>query len=275
MIALLRTELTKGLRRTRSLVMLAALLLLPAVITLALNSGGRRPVRRAGGLMVLARSSGLLIPAAVLELMSGFLLVVIAATIAGDAVAGDAASGNLRYLLLRPLSRTKLLVAKAAVSGLLIWVVTILLTLSALLAGITFFGVHAVTVPAAGAATGGFQLSVGVLLSHTAVATAYVAFGFTALLALGTLFSTLTDTPAGAIGATVGVYVVSEILDGISDLGRIRYALPTHYLNSWQSLFTANQYSGDLLAGVIVQLAYLAVFGTLAITWFHRKDISS
>jgi ABC-2 type transport system permease protein len=107
------------------------------------------------------------------------------------------------------------------------------------------------------------------------VAAAYVAFGFTALLALGTLFSTLTDGPAGAIGATVGVYIVSEILDGISELGVIRYGFPTHYLDAWQTMFLENRYSPDMIAGVIVQLAYLVVFGAAAIAWFNRKDISS
>lgn len=43
------------------------------------------------------------------------------------------------------------------------------------------------------------------------------------------LFSTLTDIAASAIGATVGVYIVSEILDSISQLGQVRYAFPSHY----------------------------------------------
>ncbi len=30
-----------------------------------------------------------------------------------------------------------------------------------------------------------------------------------------------------------------------------------------------------MLVGVIVQLAYLAVFGTIAIVWFRAKDIRS
>ena len=42
--------------------------------------------------------------------MSGFLLVIVAGTIAGDAVAGDAATGYLRYLLIRPVKRARMLV---------------------------------------------------------------------------------------------------------------------------------------------------------------------
>ena len=97
--------------------------------------------------------------------MSRFLLVVVAATIAGDAVAGDAASGNLRYLLIRPVSRTKLLAAKAFVAGVLIWATTIV-TLAGLAAGLALFGVHPLTVPATVGASAGFHLSTSVLLAR-------------------------------------------------------------------------------------------------------------
>jgi len=280
-IALVGAEFTKAVRRSRSLFFLAALVGLPALITAALHARGARPERDAGeGLFRLAHSSGLLVPAAVLGVMSGFLLVVIAGMIAGEAVAGEAASGNLRYVLIRPVSRARLLVAKAIVSGVLIWVAVILVAVAGLVAGVSLFGWHAVSVPGVRSLTGGslatgFQLSTGTLLTRLVVATAYVAFGFTGLLAMGTLFSTMTDTPAGAIGATVGVYIVSEILDGITELGRVRYGFPTHYQGAWEALFTENRYSHDLIAGLIVQLAYLAVFGGIALWWFRRKDIRS
>ena len=246
------------------------------------NARGNRVDRgdNGEGLFLLARQSGLLVPAAVLSVMSGFLLVVIAGTLAGDSVAGDAAWGNLRYLLMRPVSRVRLLVAKAVVAGVLIWAATILVVIAALVAGLVLFGAHTVTVPgvgdlAAGQLLRGFQLGTGELLVRVVIGTGYVAFGFTALLALGTLFSTLTDTSTSAIGATIGVYIVSEILDGISQLGVIRYGFPTHYLNAWQTMFTDNRYSQDMIAGIAVQLVYLAVFGTAAVLWFQRKDIRS
>ena len=61
----------------------------------------------------------------------------------------------------------------------------------------------------------------------------------------------------------------------ITALGRVRYVFPTHYLNSWTSMFTQNEFSHDMVAGVIVQIGYLGVFGTAAISWFRRKDIRS
>ena len=282
MIALVRTEFIKAARRTRTLVIALVLVGLPTLIVVAIHARGNRVDRgdNGEGLFRLAHQSGLLVPAAVLGVMSTFLLVVIAGTIAGDSVAGDAAWGNLRYVLMRPVPRGRLLVAKAIVAGVLIWAATILVVIAALAAGVVLFGAHAVTVPVAGnLSTGkliaGFQLGTGALLVRVAVATVYVAFGFSALLATGTLFSTLTDTSTSAIGATVGVYIVSEILDGISQLGVIRYSFPTHYLTAWQTMFTENTFSQDMVAGVIVQLVYLAIFSTAAINWFRRKDIRS
>ncbi|TML11943.1 MAG: hypothetical protein E6G39_12695 [Actinobacteria bacterium] len=282
MIALLRTEGVKAALRTRTLIITVMLVGLPALIVVAIHSRGDRRGRpdRAEGLFRLAEQSGLLVPAAVLSVMSGFLLVVIAGFLAGDSVAGDAAWGNLRYVLMRPVGRTRLLVAKATVAGFLIWVCVLLVALAALVAGTLVFGSHPVTVPLTAAingntATAGFQLATSVIVERVAIGAAYIAFGFTALLALGTFFSTLTDTPTGAIGATVGVYIVSEILDGITQIGVIRYGFPTHYLDAWQSMLTLNHYSRDMIAGIIVQLAYLIVFGAAAVFWFNRSDIRS
>jgi ABC-2 type transport system permease protein len=280
-IALIRTEFTKAARRTRTLVIALLLVGLPTLIVVAINSRGNRGDGDQGeGLFRLAQQSGYLVPAAVLSAMSGFLLVVIAGTFAGDSVAGDAAWGNLRYLLMRPVPRGRLLAAKAIVAGMLIWAATILVALAGLVAGVVLFGAKSVTVPnfaelTGGSLVSGFHLSQGALLLRIAIATGYVAFGFTALLALGVLFSILTDTAASAIGATVGVYIVSEILDGITQLGRVRYLFPTHYFNAWVTMFTENRYSHDMVIGIISQLVYLAVFGTLAIVWFRRKDIRS
>jgi ABC-2 type transport system permease protein len=277
-IALFRTEFVKAAVRVRTLVVVAELIALPTLIVVAIKARGDRPGRgqNGEGLFRLAQQSGLLVPAAVLGVASGFLLVVIAGLLAGDSVASDSAWGNLRYVLMRPVSRTRLLLAKAAVAAALIWACVIVVALTALVAGLIAFGSHPVTVPlVSGGGVGSFTLSTTTILVRVAVGTAYVAFGFTALLAIGTFMSTLTDTPTGAIGATIGIYIVSEILDGIDQLGEVRYGFPTHYLSAWQPLLTENRWSGDIAAGIIVQLAYLVVFGAAAIIWFRRKDIRS
>jgi ABC-2 type transport system permease protein len=277
-IALLRTEFTKATRRIRTLVVFALLVGLPLLIVLAIHAHTPRGGADEGeGLFRLARQSGLLIPAAVLSVTSGFLLVVIAGTFAGDSVAGDSAWGNLRYLLMRPVPRGRLLVAKAIVAAVLIWLSTFLVVLAALVVGVILFGAHPVSFPGFAFLPGAdlFHLSESTIVWRVFIATSYVSFGFSALLALGVLFSVLTDTAASAILATAGIYIVSEILDGIPQLGRIRYIFPTHYLDSWEPMFINNRYPHDMLAGVAVQVGYLVVFGTAALVYFKRKDIRS
>ena len=50
----------------------------------------------------------------------------------------------------------------------------------------------------------------------------------------------MTDTPAGAVFAAVGLYIVSQILDGITAIGSIRNVFPTHYFDRVDHLFTGN-----------------------------------
>ena len=276
MIALIRTEFTKAASRTRTAIIALLLIGLPTLIVVAINARRDRPHRDDGeGLFRLASQSGLLVPAAVLSATSGFLLIVIAGMFAGDSVASDASWGNLRYVLMRPVSRARLLLAKSFVAGALIWAATILVTVAALVAGVVLFGVHDVKVPGFGGLVSGFDLSSGALALRVLIATAYVAFGLSALLAIGTLFSTMTDTAASAIGATVGIYIVSEILDSITQLGQVRYGFPTHYFDAWETMFTDNTYSREMVVGIVVQAAYVLVVGTAAVLYFNRKDIRS
>jgi ABC-2 type transport system permease protein len=280
MVALLRTELVKAVWRVRTLVVLAVLIGLPLVIVGAIRDRSRRPPPSDGsvGLFRLGYESGLLVPAGVLSVMGAFLLVVIAGMLAGDAVAGDATTGNLRYLLLRPVSRTKLLVAKATVAGLLTWACVALVTVVALVAGVASFGGGGVRVPGrppldGNPAIGPYLLSERAILLRVAFAAAYVALGLTALLAMGVFFSVISDSASGAIGAAIASYIVSQILVAIPELGRIRYALPTYYTGYWKRIFLWNEFPDELWVGMAAQAAYLAVFGTAAIVWFRRKDI--
>ena len=72
-------------------------------------------------------ASGSLYPAAALAIVLPVFLPVAVAVVAGDSIAGEAGSGTLRYLLARPVGRTRLLVAKL--------VALVMFTLPAVVAG--------------------------------------------------------------------------------------------------------------------------------------------
>ena len=68
-------------------------------------------------------------------------LPVAVSVIAGDAVAGEASLGTLRYLLTRPVGRTRLLVAKLTVTIVFVFMAVLIVAGVAFLVGATMFGV--------------------------------------------------------------------------------------------------------------------------------------
>lgn len=270
-LSVIRTELVKSLRRTRTYVAFGILILIPIIMAVAieLNPPGREAE---GRLLVLASQTGLILPAFALRITSAFMLVIVVALFGGDAIAGEASWGNLRYLLMRPIGRGRLIVSKFAVAVLCAWVAVVLVVVTALVVGVIFFGSSPIDLSFGPFS---FTQSIGDILAHLGVATAYVAWSLTGVVAFSFMVSCMTDAPFGAIFAGVGLYFTSLILDSITSLGNIRYGLPTHYFDSWVDLVTQGQWHADLWRGVALQLVYVSFFALIGLWWFKRKDILS
>ena len=277
MIALLRVESVKALRRLRTYVVFGIVIAIPVIMTIAIKANPPQSARGEGGpggaaLRFLSTQSGWVMPASALRLMSVFLLVIVVAVFGGDAIAGEASWGNLRYLLMRPVARGRLLGAKFVAAVLCAWISVTLVVVTGLVAGAMAFGLHPLNVPVLTQ----YSQSNADLLGHLALATVYVAWTLTTVVAFSFLVSTMTDSPTGAVFAGVGLYITSTILDSIESIpGGIRNVLPTHYDGAWIDMFTRNQVSGDMGRGALLPLAYIAVFVAIAAWNFRRKDILS
>ncbi|HEV8373269.1 MAG TPA: ABC transporter permease subunit, partial [Actinomycetota bacterium] len=114
---MLLVELRKLVGRPRTWVTIALLAGLPTLVAGFLKVSGIGP-RPGQGPAFLAQvlDNGALFPAAALALVLPVFLPVAVAVVAGDAVAGEASAGTLRYLLTRPVGRTRLLVVKLVVT---------------------------------------------------------------------------------------------------------------------------------------------------------------
>ena len=269
MIALLRTEWGKTLRRPRTYVAMSFVVVIPVIIAVALwanpPSGGEGP-----RFFSAATQSGLLFPAAALNIMSRLLLIVVIGLFAGDVVAGEASTGNLRYVLLRPIGRGRLLTAKLIIAASLALLTTILLTGTATIAGGLFFGFGPIHLAPFFA-----DQTVGNLLIHTGMATGYVTWSLASVVAFGFMVSTMSDSPAAAAGAAVGLGVTSEILNEITALGAIRDFLPLRYFDAWTGLFWSDRVPDDMYSGLVQPLPFVIAFGVIAWWWFRRKDVLS
>jgi len=91
--------------------------------------------RGEGRLLYLASQTGLLLPGFALRVTSAFMLVIVVALFGGDAIAGEASWGNLRYLLMRPVGRGRLVFSKFVVAVFCAWVAVLIVVVTALVVG--------------------------------------------------------------------------------------------------------------------------------------------
>jgi ABC-2 type transport system permease protein len=270
-LAVLRTELVKNMRRTRTYVAYGILVLIPIIMAVAIDLNP--PDQRGEGrLLYLASQTGLLLPGFALRVTSAFLLVIVVALFGGDTVAGEASWGSLRYLLMRPVKRPRLVFSKFVVAVFCAWVAVLIVVVTALIVGSIVFGTASIGFPLTLFTNG---QSRGEILYHLLVSTAYVSWSLTGVVAFSFMVSCMTDAPFGAIFAGVGLYFTSLILDSISSLGSLRNGLPTHYFDTWVDLLTRGRWHSDLVRGVLLQLVYVLVFFFVGLWWFRKKDIKS
>ena len=267
---LVRSELGLVLGRRRNVVLLVGLALVPLllglVLWLAQDAGldGQGPpfVARVTG-------NGLFLVVASLFLCLPFLLPLTIGIASGDAIAGEASAGTLRYLLVVPVARTRLLLVKAL--GALTFAAAAVLAIAVvgLVVGALLFGVGDLTLLSGTTV----PLTDGVL--RVAGVVVYVGLSMTGLVAVGLFFSTLTEVPVGAMAATVVVAIVSSVLDQLPQLSAVHPALLTHHWFDFAEMLRVAPSVGVLTQGMAVQAGWVVVFGTLAWARFTTADVSS
>lgn len=265
----MRLELLRQLRRRRTWACLALVVGLPVVVVVAVWLSGPPAPGSQAELVDVSGRGGLDAAFFCLQVSSGFMLVVVTALVAGDAVASEAQWGSLRYLLVRPVARWRLLRVKLAVAALLAAVATLLVPLVGVVAGTLAFGWHRLVTPLGG----DFGTADGT--RRLALATLYVVAQYGVVLALAFLFSTATDAPLAAVGGATVLVVVSQVLDLVRALGSVRVVLPTHYWFSWFDLLRSPVPTGDMARGLVSAIPWTVVPLAIAFWHFRRKDVLS
>ena len=263
-------ELRRLLTRPRTWTSIGLLVLLPTIVAcfLAFSDVAPRPGTGPAFLSAVL-SNGALFPAAALALVLPLFLPVAVAVVAGEAVAGEAQAGTLRYLLARPVGRTRFLVAKlTSVVVYTLLAVTVVAAVSYVV-GTQLFG--SAPLPS----TSGTTLSSGDATWRTVLAVLYVGWSMLGVAAVALFLSTLTDSPLAAALGAVALLVVSGVLVGLDAAASVQPYLPTRYWLSFVDLFRDPVLTRDLLRGVGLQAVYVVVFLGAAWANFTTKDITS
>ncbi len=268
---MLRVELAKLLTRPRTWLTIALLAGLPVVVGAFLASTGIEPRPGEGpALLSEVLDNGVLFPAAALALILPIFLPVATAVIAGDTIAGEAGAGTLRYLLVRPVSRSHLLVAKLVTVVVFVVLAVVLVAAVGYVAGAVLFGIKPLATSVSGSALTGTDTFI-----RTLATLGYVAVCMLGLAAIALFASTRTDSPLAAALAALATFVTSQVLDLVEASRAIRPYLPTRYWLSFVDLFRDPILWRDVSRGLALQAVYITVFLGAAWASFSTKDITS
>ena len=273
-------ECIKQVRRPRAWIVFAVLMGVTTVVTLIIRLTSAATPERVGNWgSVIPNASGLTMPLVGLNALLLFLIPLAVAIFAGESVAGEASWGSLRYLLARPVSRERVLTAKAVVAALFSFGAIAVVVLAGTVSGVVAFGWHPLSVldlqHTSPFFTGATTFSPVGALGRIGLATVVVAGTMLSTFAFSFLCSTLTDRPFSAVAGGVLFGLVSRSLDNIPGLHALTPWLPLTDKGTdvWTGLFFPPNDLVGLPHLALVQGAYAAVFLTAAWVCFHRRDI--
>ena len=268
-------EIRKLFRRPRTWLTLLLLDALPTLVAvlLAVTHIGPRPGQGPAFLSAVL-SNGSLFSVAALAIVLPLFLPVAVAVVAGDSVAGEAAAGTLRYLLVRPVGRTRLLVAKLTAVFVFVSTAVVLVAGTGYLVGRARLG-NQQPVSAAVISVSGSSLTSGQIAWRTVIAIGYVAFSMLGVAAIALFLSTVSDSALGASLGALAALIGSSVLLTLDAAQALQPYLPTRYWLSFVDLFRDPILWRNVVRGVGLQAVYVAVF--LAAAWanFTTKDVTS
>lgn len=276
MYSLVKIELTKIFKKWRSYLGYIGITFVVAMIQINLYIYGSREIKYlTRGFDDLFIMSGNLLNGyfiGYLILHAFFILFPLTIVlVAGEIIAGEATSGTFRLILIRPISRIKILLAKF-ISG-SIYIVTILLWMILLTLVIShiIFGSGELIV---------ISDSINIfaqddILWRFAFAYLHVFFSMSLVFSLAFLFSSLVENAIGPIISTMVILIFFVIISQLPlDLAQnLKPFLFTNYFMDWNLFFS---YEIDWITQ-IKSTAFIALhtllFLILSIIIFIRKDI--
>ncbi len=291
MYSLVQVELYKIFKRPRTYIAFGAVAALIGIIQFGLKLDGKSYL----DFMLNDLSSSLEIDGKILNgylvcyVMLQLLLVhvpLLIALIAADMISGEANMGTLRLLLIKPYSRTTLLLAKFIAATIYTLLLLVWLAILALFGSMLLFGTDDMFL---------LKTSYVVLLKESDVFWRYIgAFGFAALAmttvaSLGFFLSVFAENSIGPIVATMSVIVFFTILStlNIPIFNLIKPYLFTTHMIGWKEFFDIKvndsneaiigsiQNPDKIIKAAVVLFVHTIGFFVATVLVFRKKDILS
>ena len=267
-------ELRKVFGRPRTWLAILLLNALPTLVAvmLAITDIAPRPGQGPAFLSAVL-ANGSLFAVAALAIVLPLFLPIAVAVVAGDSIAGEAQAGTLRYLLVRPVGRTRLLVAKLAATAAFVLVAVVSVATVGFLVGRLLLGDQPLA--QAMVSVSGTELSPGQIVWRTVLAIAFIAFSMLGVAAMAVFLSTVTDSPLAASLGAMAFLIGSSVLLTVDAARPLQPYLPTRYWLSFVDLFRDPILASNLQRGVGLQALYVVVLLGAAWANFTTKDVTS
>lgn len=268
-LSLFGSELSVLFRRRRTWAMFIALAAVPILVAVAVRLSSRRPSGRGPAFLDQISQNGLFVSTVALAISIPLLLPLTIGVVAGDSISGEASAGTLRYLLVSPVSRGRLLVVKYAAAALFALTATLVVATTGTVIGVALFPIGPVTL------LSGDTVGIGESALRSLLIALYITLSLLGLSAIGLFISTLTDVPIGSMAATAVAAVISQVLDSLPQLDWLHPWLFSHYWLSFADLLRQPIDWDSFGQNALLQLGYVLVFGALAYGRLSTKDILS
>jgi ABC-2 type transport system permease protein len=296
MWTLLKIELFKIFKRSRTYIAFGAVAAIVLLIQVALKFDGKSYIDL---LMNNLKDSFDLTDDLKVRILNGYLICfvilntlliqmpLLVALVAGDAIAGEANMGTLRLSLTRPVSRTQYMLVKFAASSIYTVALLIWMALLALFGSMLIFGVNDMVVFRS---DGVEQIPVFDVLWRYLAAFGFAAVALTTVSSLAFLLSVFAENSIGPIIATMSIVIVFTILSEMNipiyDNTIKPYLFTTHMV-AWKGFFYVKaDADGATIPGSIenlraimrslgILIVYTIVFTGSAVWVFRKKDILS
>ena len=267
----LRSELAMVFRRRRNQAILAVLAGIPIVIAIAIKVTAPEDDGSGDGppFLFSITGNGIFVALTALTVVLPLFLPLAASVVAGESVAGEASLGTLRYLLVVPVSRTRLLAVKYAGAVAYCLAAALVVAVVGTVMGALLFPIGPVTL------LSGTQVPYGEGLVRLALVALYIAVMMAGLAAIGLFVSTLTESAIAAMATTAVLSVLSQVLNQVPQLDWLAPWLFSHYWLDYGDLLRDPIATGGLTKGLAAAATYVLVFGSLAWARMTTKDVSS
>lgn len=290
---LLQIELFKIFRKPRTYISFGAIAAMVIIVQIALKFDGQSYIEFiVGGL-----KDSLEIPYA--HILNGYfvcfvilnLLLIhiplLVALVAGDSIAGEANMGTLRLLASKPVSRTKLMIAKFMATVIYTALLLLWLAFIALLLSVLLFGTNDILIARNDALE---IIRRNDVMWRYLAAFAYATLALTTVAALAFLLSVFAENSIGPIVSTISIVIVFTILSEMQIPLYDRTIKPflfTSHMLAWKGFFYSKMNEGGssvpgtieniraIGKSALILILYIGGFVSAAIFVFNKKDILS